>query len=252
MKHVYGGVGEHTGAFAVVAKTCCVGSPPMYDGAVGRRWSRGSTARPRPSPGRPCAPGARNFTWQFAALVTANQAPLLPPPLPGYLFSFTPLMKRLMRCVYGRNRTVSPLNEVRNSAANCGSLFWMNELGNHVYRRHRVADVAERVRRGVGRLRRARRERRLERRAVAARLQRHLADVGGVRAALRLILALQPQILQRQRRRLVEAVAQLRELALQRVAVREVALELVEADDADGTLPVPGAIADVTPLRSPK
>src|SRR5437660_307237 len=28
---------------------------------------------------------------------------------------------------------VSFLYEVRNSAANCGSLFWMNEFGNQVY-----------------------------------------------------------------------------------------------------------------------
>jgi hypothetical protein len=62
-------------------------------------------------------------------VVTAFQGP----PLPGYLFSLTPLMKRLIRCVYGRNSTVSPLNDVRNSAANWGSLFWMNEFGNQVY-----------------------------------------------------------------------------------------------------------------------
>src|SRR5579884_805667 len=42
-------------------------------------------------------------------------------------------MKRLIRCVYGRNSTVSFLIDVRSSAASVGSLFWMNEFGNQVY-----------------------------------------------------------------------------------------------------------------------
>ena len=66
---------------------------------------------------------------QFALLVTSYHPRLLP----GCAASPLPSIRRRIPAAYGRNRIVSFLNEVRNSAANCGSLFWMYEFGNHVY-----------------------------------------------------------------------------------------------------------------------